>query len=404
MLAAAWGVYAAFGLLVATTGALVPAIRTDLELSGTQMGLVLGAWQLVFIGSSIPAGRIIDRFGARRAVLAAVTVMLLSGIGRAAAGDMITLFLAAALFGVGAPIVSVAVPTVASNLFEDGERRRAVAIYSTAPGVGGALGLFLPGALVGPAVEVVVGEGPGTWRWVMVLLSAVAGLALVNWAVATRGLDGLISHGAGPGLSDYRYIAGTPIVRFMLVLAVLSFFFIHGIGQWIVAIFTDAGWTSGQAGALAALGTVGGLVAGYVLPRLATPVRRPILLAGALMIGAVSTSFLQSTGLLIAVVALLLVTVARTAVLPLLVMTMMDHPDVGPGRIAAATGLFFTTAQIGGVSGPAVTGALSDSFGGFRIPLIVHGMLMLAVAGAVVVGFRRTATVDPVSAPIGPTG
>ncbi len=60
VLGGAWAVYAAFGLLVATTGALVPQIQADLELSDGQMGAVLGAWQLVFIGASIPAGRIIE--------------------------------------------------------------------------------------------------------------------------------------------------------------------------------------------------------------------------------------------------------------------------------------------------------------------------------------------------------
>ena len=81
--------------------------------------------------------------------------------------------------------------------------------------------------------------------------------------------------------------------------------------------------------------------------------------------------------------------VARTALMPLLVMTMMDHRDVGPERIAAATGLFFTTAQVGGVAGPAVTGVLSDASGGFTLPLAVHSAVMLGVATAIAFGYRR---------------
>ncbi len=382
VLAGAWGVYAAFGLLVASTGALVPAIQADLELSDAQMGLVLGAWQLVFIGSSIPAGRILDRFGVRRALAGSMVVMLASGLGRAFAGDFLTLFLAVAFFGAGAPITSVGAPKVAASLFDGSDRRTAVAVYSTAPGIGGVLGLVLPANVVGP----LLGDD---WRTVMLALTGIAAFALVGWLLVSQGLDELIVPGAGPDLSQYRAIARLPVVRFVLVLAVTSFFFVHGVGQWVVAILNDAGWSPQEAGLWAAVGTAGGLVASFALPRAATPARRPYLMVGSLVAGAVALSFLQSTSVSVLLPALLVAMVARTALMPLLVMTMMDHPDVGPERIAAATGLFFTTAQVGGVTGPAVTGILSDASGGFGLPLAVHSAVMLSVAAAIALGYRR---------------
>lgn len=383
VLAGAWSVYAAFGLLVATTGALVPQIRADLGLSDGRMGLVLGAWQLVFIGASIPAGWIIDRFGVRRALLVSMTVMLASGYGRAVATGLPTLFAAVALHGAGAPMISVGAPTVAAGLFEGRDRRLAVGIYSTAPAIGSVAGLVLPNGVVGPLVD-------GDWRAIVVILTSVAALALVVWAVVSRGLEGVLRPGAGPAIGEYRDIARLPVVRFVLVLSVATFFFVHGIGQWAVAILTESGWSAGQAGSWAGLGTAGGLVATFGLPRVATPELRPVLLIGTLIVGAVAVQFLTATGAAVLAPAIVVAFVARTALLPLLVMTLMDHRSVGPTRTAAATGLFFTTAQIGGVGGPAVTGALSEATGGFRFPLAVHSVVMVAIAVAIAAGYRRS--------------
>ncbi len=382
VLGGAWAVYAAFGLLVATTGALVPQIQADLELSDGQMGAVLGAWQLVFIGASIPAGRVIDRFGVRRALLISMTVMVASGFGRALATGFPTLFLAVALHGAGAPMISVGAPTVAAGLFDGPTRRRAVGIYSTAPAIGGIGGLVLPGSVIGPLVGTGADED---WRIIAAVLTGLAAIALVVWLLVSRGLDRLIEPGSGPGLGEYRSIAGLPVVRFVLVLSIATFFFVHGVGQWAVAILAERGWSAAQAGGWAGLGTAGGLVGSFWLPRIATPERRPVLLITTLLVGAVAVQLLPTTAVLVLAPAIVVAFVARTALVPLLVLTLMDHPDVGPARTAAATGLFFTTAQIGGVTGPLVTGVLAEASGGFRVPLLVHSAVMVAIAAAIAI-------------------
>jgi predicted MFS family arabinose efflux permease len=109
--------------------------------------------------------------------------------------------------------------------------------------------------------------------------------------------------------------------------------------------------------------------------------------------GALAVQLLPTTAALVLAPAIVVSFVARTALVPLLVMTLMDHPDVGPARTAAATGLFFTTAQIGGVAGPLITGILAEASGGFRLPLIIHSLVMVAIAAAV--------TVDRVAFPWG---
>ena len=63
-----------------------------------------------------------------------------------------------------------------------------------------------------------------------------------------------------------------------------------------------------------------------------------------------------------------------------LTLTMVESPHVGPRRAGLAGGLFFSFAEIGGVSGPVVLGALYDVTGDF-----VAGLYILCITAAVLV-------------------
>lgn len=360
----------------------MPSLQSDLDLSDGQMGIVLGAWQFGFIIASVPAGLAVDRIGVRRALATSILIMLASGVARSAAEGFWTLFLAVALFGLGAPITSIASPKIAAALFDDRDRRRAVGTYATAPVVGSALGLILPVNVIGPQVG-------GNWRTITLILSASAVVSLAIWLLVSSELDQSMTPGGGTSLSEYGAIAGLPVVRFVLVLAVLNFVVVHGIGQWLVGILVGFGWTAGQAGSLAALGMAGSLAATFVIPRLARPERRRTLMVLVLTVGALAISALQSTNQVILVPALLLGGGARSVMMPLLLMILMDHASVGPSRIAAATGLYLAVAQLGGVAGPTLTGFLADSSGGFAVPLIAHSGATLATAALIIVGYQR---------------
>ena len=51
------------------------------------------------------------------------------------------------------------------------------------------------------------------------------------------------------------------------------------------------------------------------------------------------------------------------------VLLLMETPHVPPERLGLAGGLFFTTAEIGGMLGPLSFGLLSEVSGGFAVPL-----------------------------------
>ncbi|HET9016048.1 MAG TPA: MFS transporter, partial [Thermomicrobiaceae bacterium] len=94
MLALAWLLYFAFGLVSASLAPLVGPIRTDLHLSYAEIGFVLGFWQLVYIGAAAPVGVLIDRLGTKRALLLGAFAVALSGFVRGLAVDFATLLAA----------------------------------------------------------------------------------------------------------------------------------------------------------------------------------------------------------------------------------------------------------------------------------------------------------------------
>ena len=94
-----WLLYASFGVTAATIPPLVDPIINDLNMSYSQMGLILGAWQFVYIFTASPLGAIVDRLGVRRSLGIGIIIVWVSLVLRGLAVDFYTLLFAVALFG-----------------------------------------------------------------------------------------------------------------------------------------------------------------------------------------------------------------------------------------------------------------------------------------------------------------
>jgi len=62
-------------------------------------------------------------------------------------------------------------------------------------------------------------------------------------------------------------------------------------------------------------------------------------------------------------------------------LTLLDIPAVGSRRIGLAGGLFFTSAEVGGVLGPISMGLIADLAGGFDAALLLLTGICLALVG-----------------------
>ena len=122
MLALVWLLYGCFGLTQGSIPPLVQPVVEDLGMTYGQMGVILGIWQLVYIGTASPLGTLVDRWGVRRSMAAGLFLILLSLVLRGLAVDFYTMLLAVALFGVGGPVISIGAPKVVALWFQGRER------------------------------------------------------------------------------------------------------------------------------------------------------------------------------------------------------------------------------------------------------------------------------------------
>jgi MFS transporter, CP family, cyanate transporter len=382
VLGGVWLMYFSFGICVASTGPLVAVIARDLGTTYTAMGAVLGAWQLVYIAAALPLGAALDRIGVALGLTLSAGIMAASLFLRGAAGDGTELFLAVALFGLGGPLVSIGAPKLIALWFQGPDRGMAMGIYITGVNIGAIVALSATNAVLMPLTG-------GSWRAVLWIWGGlVLGAGALWWALSrhpeARHRDRAGGMSKGESLGALLGIARLRVVQVVLVMSVGIFFVNHGLGNWLPEILRDKGMTPAAAGLWAAIPTVVGVLGALVIPRLATPERRTAIMGGLILAAIAATLLLQLAPGAGLAAGLILQGVARSSMMTVAILLLMEAPGVPPARAGMAGGMFFTVAEIGGVLGPLSVGALSDVSGDFALPLAAMTgvcLLLLALLG-----------------------
>ena len=373
-----WLIYFAFGLMIASTAPLVGPITRDLGIGHGAMGAVLGAWQLIYIASALPLGAALDRIGVGLGLTLSAVIMAASGFLRAWSGDETMLFAAVAIFGLGGPMISVGAPKMIALWFTGAGRGMAMGIYMTGPALGGIVALVLTNAVLMPAMD-------DDWRAVLRLYAGfVLATGVVWWLLSRhpdiRARDGRGQLGKGASLAAFTEIVRIPTVQVVLAMSVAIFFFNHGLNNWLPEILRSRGLSPAAAGFWAAIPTVVGVCGSLIIPRFATSERRLVIMAclvGAA--GAASVLLHLDPGIGLAT-GLVLQGIARSALMTVAILLLMEAPGVPPDRAGLAGGMFFTVAEIGGVLGPLSIGILSERTGGFTAPLYALGAVCCLLA------------------------
>jgi cyanate permease len=390
LLAGVWVSYYCFGLTIVTLAPLVSEISSDLHLTHSQMGTVLGAWQLVYIGSAIPLGILLDRFGTRRAMMFAIVVIAISAALRSVSDGYGSLFMAVAIFGLGGPLISIGAPKLISLWFESKERGLAMGIYMTAPTLGGITGLSLTNSLFMPMFE-------GDWRRVLLLYAVFIAIASILWWLITSHKDfKAVEANQAASVKEsqkrsFLRLIKIPAFQIVLAMSVGIFFFNHGLNNWLPEILRSKGMSATQAGYLAAVPAVFAVMASLIIPRLAIPGRRIWILCILFLACGLSSLMLQAAPGPILPVALVLQGLARGSAMTLSILVLLDIPEIGSKRAGVAGGIFFSAAEIGGVMGPVSIGILSDMSGGFSSALYMLTVVSAALL-VLLAAFRRHKT------------
>lgn len=367
MLAGVWLVYFCFGSTAAAIAPLVSRITLELQLSHTQMGSILGAWQLVYIGAAIPCGALLDRIGPRRGLALGALVVALSGILRGIAANYVTMLLAVGAFGIGGPLVSVGAPTVIRDWFVGRERGLAMGVYNMGQSLGtiGALSL---------TSSVGLSLAGGNWRLVLigygfVALAAALGWTLVSSHEASRAHErSRHAERRASSSGQYAELLRSPAMRTVLYLAVGTFFFGHALNNWLPEILRVGGMDPATAGLWASIPVFIGIFGALVFPRLAIPERRMKILAALFLAQLLAPLCIEWSGNVL-ILGLILQGLARGTLSVVVVLVMMELREVDSSRMGAAAGMYFTAGEIGGVLGPLTIGTLYDATGGFAVAL-----------------------------------
>ena len=146
-----WVILASATLTVmagAILGPVVPAIQSNLGVSGSLAGLVITTHGLLIVVVSPVAGAITDRIGPRRPFLVGLVLYAAGGGAGVVIDSFVPLLLSRAVLGVGVAFVYTGVTVLIYDLYTGQQMERALGLRSSAnslgavtwPLVGGALG------------------------------------------------------------------------------------------------------------------------------------------------------------------------------------------------------------------------------------------------------------------------
>ena len=389
-------VYFAFGVIMLAIPPMVSEVRADLGVGRGMLGFALGAWALLYIVTSPPAGQIIDRIGLRRALAVGGVLIALSAVMQAAAQGIAMLWCAIAVIGIGGPLISLSAPKLVAVWFVNPrERAHAIGIYTSAPPLGGVFALLLTNSVLLPLL--------GDWRGVLVFEAGLCLAATIAWvAVSSRAPNEPIDTAAAaatrpPGLRAARALLDSPGVRLAMVLGIGTFFITQGVSAWLPNMLEeDSGLSTSAASNWAAASLAVGIGARLVLPGLAASGRRSTVLY-ALMLALALSMLVMAVGPAATDLAASLVLGLRSALTSLVILVLMEAEQVTTANVALAYGIWFSAVQIGGALGPQVVGMFGDSSLGFPAALVTMALLVIVMIAVLFVDDRRRAAAQPVA-------
>jgi MFS transporter, DHA2 family, methylenomycin A resistance protein len=413
----------------------VPTIRAELGGGVTVLLWVIAAYSLPFAVLLLSAGALGDRVGARRMVLAGLTVFAAASLACTAAPSAGFLIAGRAVQGAGAALLAPGCLALIAGMYpRAGERARAVGVWAGVSGIGFAAGPALGGVLVAaagwrsifllnlpviaaamwliarhvpaPAAKPERFDLPGQVLAAGGLAAVVAGLvqsagggftpavitALAGGAVMLAGFWAVERsrerHGRSVMLA-LSLVAPAPMRAGLLAAAVFNFGLYGMLIVFSVVLQQQHHYSALQAGlAFLPLTVVAAMTSGLLAGRLtARHGARPVLTAGLTLAAAgcaVLAWFGQHSGYGLAAAGFTVFGAACGLSLPAL--TALVLASAPAGQAGRASGVLNAARQLGGVLGVALLGLITVSHPS-RLPLAL-GLAGAAFAAAGVAAAR----------------
>jgi CP family cyanate transporter-like MFS transporter len=366
----------AFNLRPAVTsvGPVLAELRAGLGMSGAVAGLLTAFPALCFVVFGGAAPRLVRRLGPAAVLcLAMVTVVVGLALRPYVGGTTLTFvaFSAVALAGIG--VANIVMPVVVKRYFPH-RIGTMTGFYS----MGLTIGASLAAATTVPLSQVFDGQ----WQAGLAFWALPAAVAALAWLpMLRRDRADSVRPVANPTRTAER---GTRVHRSRTAWALAIFFGLQGAGAymvmgWLPQIFRDAGYSAETAGLLLAATPAVGIPLSFLLPSLAGRMRSQ----GGLVVGLSSLGLVAYAGLGLAPTAapwlwvVLLGASQSTFPLALAMIGLRARTAPGVVRLSAfAQGVGYLLS----VGAPIVVGVLYEHTGGWTIPIVFMGVLLIPQA------------------------
>ena len=372
MLILLWLLYLCFGIVSRAIFPLVTPILNDLRITYSQMGFILGSWQLTYIVVALVAGSIMDRWGVRKSLFAGALILGLSSSLRYFTNNFAALLAAVALFGVGGPMISIGGPKTISSWFRGPSRGTAIGLYTSGNWIGGLFALALTNSLVMPLVG-------NEWKKVFLGYGLITFFVALLWLLSAR--ESGSGESSGLTIIDvFRNLGNLHNVRLVLAMGLLAFSISHGFSSWLPKILEISGMSGSQAGFAASLTIAAGIPSILILPSVVPTRYRGRAIAMLSILTAVNIVLVMQISGVALLIGLTVLGFISAPFMPLLLLILMDSPGVETRHMGSAGGMFYCVAEIGGFAGPFFMGVLVDLTGTFMAGALFLASLCIAIA------------------------
>ena len=349
---------------------LLPEISADLNLSLFQAGVIWGTLSLPGIFSFLLAGMVIDRFGPKRVLIVACTLVGIFGAARGLANNFNTLMITVFLFGFFGPFVSISNVKNIGLWFEDHEFGLANGITALGMALGFFLGSMVSASFISPRV--------GGWRETFFLYGLIALIFTIPWVFSrTRVMQTASASGASsqePAQGSLRQLAKIRNL-WLLGLAMLTINgAVQGLLGYLPLYLRGLGWEAARADSLAASFHLASMVFVIPITMLSDKLgirKRIVIIAASIAAVSISTIyFLRGDWLWGAVLA---AGFARDAMMAILISMTVQTRGVGHEYAGLATGFVLIFAGFGSLISPPIGNRLAEIAS--NVPFLFWGAL-----------------------------
>jgi CP family cyanate transporter-like MFS transporter len=373
---ALWLAGVAMRMTILAIPPVVPLVHSELHMSETQVGLLVGLPLAMFALAAVPGSLLIARVGASLAVLLGMVIAALAGGARGAAVGVSTLYLASIATGFGVALMQPGLPTLVRQWLPG-----RIALGTIAYTSGMLMGAMFATVLTIPLVLPLAG---GSWRLDLALWAVPAILIVPAFFVLSPKADNRPGAGSvigGRWWPDWR----DPLI-WLLGIALGSNNAAYFSTNAFLGDFLGSEGNGGLLGT--ALGWLNGaqIITPFILITMAERMQRrawPFLIFGPLLLTSFLGLMLVPSTLVIMVCAALVgvttaITLIATLALPPLLCAPADLPRTAAGM--------FTVSYACAIVIPTVSGALWDATGRpwtAFVPLCVCAVALTAFGVAV---------------------